>query len=145
MTVFENAGLQSDDHVSTTVVEDLHNVGANITQLAGPVAVGETFGFKVSVDNRGTADATAVQLKIEVPQEIQVIGAGSQTIPAKLKLGNMVEYTRVVRIPPGRRQDFDIKLKGRQPLRNGVVKATIEYDQMDQPLIVSESVTVFEE
>lgn len=145
VTVFENAGLQSDDHVSTTVVDDLHNVGANITQLAGPVAVGETFGFKVSVDNRGTGDATAVQLKIEVPQEIQVIGAGSQTIPAKLKLGNMVEYTRVVRIPSGRRQDFDIKLKGRQPLRNGVVKATIEYDQMDQPLIVSESVTVFEE
>lgn len=145
VTVYENAGLQSDDHISTTVVEDLHNVGANITQLAGPVAVGETFGFKVSVDNRGTADATAVQLTIEVPREIQVVGAGSQTIPAKLKRGNMVEYTQVVRIPSGRRQDFDIKLKGRLPLRNGVVKATIKYDQMDQPLIVSESVTVFDE
>lgn len=143
VTVLENAGFRSDDYVSTTVVEDLHNVSADISQLDGPVAIGETFGFTVMIDNRGTADATDVELQIDVPEEIQVIGAGSSEVQAKLLAGNVVQYNVVVQIEPGQKQAFQIKLTGARPVRNGLVKARVRYRQMQEPLVVSESVTVY--
>ncbi|MCA9083828.1 MAG: DUF11 domain-containing protein [Planctomycetaceae bacterium] len=143
--VLENAGFRSDDYVSTTVVEDLHNVSADISQLDGPVALNETFGFSISIDNRGTADATDIELAIEIPDEIEVIGAGSPEVQAKLLDGNVVQYNTVVRIEPGQKQTFEVKLKGVAPVRNGLVKAKVRYRQMEEPLIVSESVTVYRE
>ncbi|MEO2013136.1 MAG: hypothetical protein ABGZ53_02070 [Fuerstiella sp.] len=143
VTILENAGFRSDDYVSTTVVEDLHNVSADISQLDGPVALGETFGFTITIDNRGTADATDVELTIAVPDEIQVVGAGSAEVPAKLLAGNLVQYNIIVRIAPGRKQAFQVKMMGARPVSNGVVKASVRYRQMAEPLVVSESVTVY--
>ncbi len=143
--IFENAGLQSDDYVSTTVVEDLHNVGAKMTRLDAPVEVGETFGFTITIDNRGTADATDVKLIVEVPKEIKVIGAGSKENQAKLLAGNIVQYSMIVRIAPNEQQSFEVKMEGAEPVRNGVVKAMVSYKQMAEELIVSESVTVYRE
>ncbi|MDG2127747.1 MAG: hypothetical protein P8K08_07110 [Fuerstiella sp.] len=143
VTILENAGFRSDDYVSTTVVEDLHNVSADISQLGGPVAMGETFGFTVTIDNRGTADATDVELTIDVPEEIQVVGAGSSSVQAKLLAGNVVQYNVIVRIQPGKEQAFQIKMTGARPVSNGVVKAKVRYRQMQEPLVVSESVTVY--
>ncbi|HIK94264.1 MAG TPA: DUF11 domain-containing protein, partial [Planctomycetes bacterium] len=143
VTILENAGFRSDDYVSTTVVEDLHNVSADISQLDGPVAMGETFGFTITIDNRGTADATDVELTIDVPEEIQVVGAGSAEVQAKLLAGNLVQYNIVVRIAPGQEQKFQVKMMGARPVQNGVVKASVRYRQMGEPLVVSESVTVY--
>lgn len=141
--IFENAGLQSDDYVSTTVVEDLHNVGAKMTRLDQPMAVGETFGFTITIDNRGTADATDVQLMVEVPSGINVIGAGSKDNQAKLQPGNVVQYSTIVRIAPNEQQSFEIKMEGKEPVQNGLVKAKVNYKQMQEELIVSESVTIY--
>ena len=143
--IFENAGLQSDDYVSTTVVEDLHNVGAKMSRLDQPMAVGETFGFTITIDNRGTADATDVKLIVEVPQEIKVIGAGSKDNQAKLLAGNVVQYSVIVRISPNEQQSFEVKMEGVEPVRNGVVKAKVSYKQMEEALVVSESVTIYRE
>jgi uncharacterized repeat protein (TIGR01451 family) len=142
VTVVENAGFRSQQTL-TTAVEDLHNVSADISRLDGPIAVGETFGFSISIDNRGTADATDVELLVEVPQEIKVVGAGSRTIRASLEQGNIVRYSRIVRVEPGRQQSFELKLQGERPVRNAVVKAMVRYEQMQKPLVVSESVTVY--
>lgn len=143
--IFENAGMHGDDHVSTTVVEDLHNVSADISQLDGPVPLGETFGFSITVDNRGTADATDIELSVDVPPEIQVVGAGSREVQARLLEGNIVQYNMIVRIPPDQEQSFELKLKGVRPVRNGAVEASIRYAQMEKPLVVSESVTIYED
>lgn len=143
--VLENVGVQGEDYVSTTIVEDLHNVSATISQLEGPVALGETFGFTIIIDNRGTAEATDVELRVEVPEEIQVVGAGSREVPANLLGGNVVQYDVIVRIEPNRKQSFELKLRGEKPIRNGVVKAHLQYKQMNEPLIVSESVTIYRE
>lgn len=146
VTIFENIGAQSDDYVSTTVVEDLHNVSATISQLDGPVALGEVFGFTIAVDNRGTADATDVQLSIEVPREIEVFGAGSKQVPASLeKKSNTVIYQTVVRIKRDQQQDFELKLRGIHPGRNKIVKASVKYTQMSEPLEISESVTIYDD
>lgn len=143
VTIYENVGLQSSE-VSTTVVEDLHNVSADISQLDGPVALGDTFGFTIAVDNRGTADATDVSLTVEVPDAIQVVGAGSREVEARLLEGNIVQYNVVVRIPPNQQKDFELKLKGVREVQNALVKASVRYTQMEKPLVVSESVTIYE-
>lgn len=145
VTVYENAGLQSENYVSTTVVEDLHNVGAQMSQLDGPVSVGETFGFTITIDNRGTADATDVELVVDVPQQIEVLGAGSKTNQAKLSGNNQVQYSQIIRIKPNERQTFELKLRGTSPVRNKVVTAKVRYRQMEDPLIVGESVTIYSE
>ena len=145
VTVYENAGLQSENYVSTTVVEDLHNVGAQMSQLDGPVPVGETFGFTITIDNRGTADATDVELVVDVPRQIEVLGAGSKTNQAKLTGNNQVQYSQIIRIKPNERQTFELKLRGTSPVRNKVVTAKVRYRQMEDPLIVGESVTIYSE
>lgn len=146
VTIFENIGAQSDDYVSTTVVEDLHNVSATISQLDGPIALGDVFGFTIAVDNRGTADATDIQLSVEVPAEIEVFGAGTKEVPAGLKRGtNTVVYQTVVRIKPDQQQDFEVKLRGVRPGRNKIVKASVKYTQMSEPLEISESVTIYDD
>jgi len=147
VTILENVGIQSDDYVSTTVVEDLHNVSATISQLDGPLAVGEEFGFTINIDNRGTAEARDVNLRVKVPREIQVMAAGSKTVQAGLdpKEANTVQYNMIVRIEPGQQQAFELKLKGKQPVSNGMVEATVQYEHMNAPLVVSESVTVYDE
>jgi hypothetical protein len=40
---------------------------------------------------------------------------------------------------------FQVTLRGRQIIRNAVVQAQLKYDEMDRPLIVSESVTVYDD
>lgn len=142
VTIYENAGLQGENYVSTTVVEDLHNVGAQMSQLDGPVEVGQEFGFTITIDNRGTAVANEVKLVVDVPRQIEVVGAGSPTIAAQ-QYGDQVQYDVIVRIQPNERQTFQLKLRGKEPVRNGLVSAKIQYLQMEQPLVVSESVTVY--
>lgn len=144
--ILENVGVQSDDYVSTTVVEDIHNVSATISQLDGPVLMGEAFGFTINIDNRGTAEATDVELKVEVPPQIQVIGAGSRETPAKLLEGsNIVQYSVIVRIAPNTQKSFELKLRGNAAVENAAVKAMVNYKQMNEPLIISESVTIYDE
>jgi Domain of unknown function DUF11 len=144
VTILENGRNASEGHVSTTVVEDIHNVCATISQLDGPMAIGEPFGLTISVGNRGTADATDVELRIETPREIEMIAAGGRQNSAQLAAGATVEYVnKMARIEPGKRQVFELKLRGRSPIDNGVVKATVRYKRMNDPLIVSESVTLY--
>ena len=145
VTIQEKTGIQSEGHVSTTVVEDLHNVSATISQLDGPIATGEPFGLTISIDNRGTADAADVELRVEVPREIEVIAAGSLERSAQVTAGTAVEHIEILRIAAGKKQGFALKLRGQSPIDNGVVKATVRCKNMINPLIVSESVTIYSE
>ncbi|MEZ6060340.1 MAG: hypothetical protein R3C19_08270 [Planctomycetaceae bacterium] len=142
VTVIENAGFRSQADQITSV-QDLHNVSADISRLDGPMAIGETFGFSISIDNRGTADATDVELIVQVPPEIKIVGAGSPDKPAFPGQNNSARFETVVRIPPGQQESFELRLQGQRPVQNGAVKAMVRYKQMQEPLVVSESVTVY--
>lgn len=149
VTVVENSGFR-DQAVAVTAVEDLHNVSADISRLDGPKQVGEMFGFSITIDNRGTGDATDVELVVEVPPELDVVGAGSAELRAGLVAGEqgrivpkVVRYSRIIRIQPQQQKEFELKLKGLAPVRNALVKAQVRYKQLEEPLIISESVTIY--
>jgi uncharacterized repeat protein (TIGR01451 family) len=144
--VVEKAGFRSRAEENTVVeVEGLQNVTANISRQDQPVAVGERFGFTVAVDNRGTAVARNVELTIQVPAGLQVLAAGTREIPGRLLPGNVVRYSIVRTLKPGDQLPFQVTLQGREAVRNAVIQAQLKYDEMTQPLIISESVTVFDD
>jgi uncharacterized repeat protein (TIGR01451 family) len=144
--VVEKAGFRSRAEENTIVeVEGLHNVTADISRQDQPVAVGERFGFTVAVDNRGTAVARNVELTIQVPAGLQVLAAGTREIEGRLLPGNIVRYSIVQSLKPGEQLPFQVTLQGREAVRNAVIQARLKYDEMSQPLIVSESVTVFDD
>lgn len=144
--VVEKAGFRSRAEENTVVeVEGLHNVTADISRQDQPVAVGERFGFTVAVDNRGTAVARNVELTIQVPAGLQVLAAGTREIPGRLLPGNIVRYSVVRSLKPGDQLPFKVTLQGREAVRNAVIQAQLKYDEMTQPLIISESVTVFDD
>jgi uncharacterized repeat protein (TIGR01451 family) len=144
--VLEKAGFRSRAEENTVVdVEGLHNVTADISRQEQPVAVGERFGFTVMVDNRGTAVARNVELIIRVPAGLQVLAAGTRDVPGRLLEGNLVRYSLVQSLKPGEQLPFQVTLQGREAIRNAVIQAQLKYDEMTQPMIISESVTVFDD
>ena len=144
--VTENAGFRTPLTENTIViVEDLHNVTADISRQDEPVQVGERFGFTVTIDNRGTAVARNVEMSVQVPTELKVLAAGTRQVPGKLMPGNMVKYNRVLEIGPNEQMTFQLTLQGQQAVKNAVVEAFLKYDEMQKPLIVSESVTVYDD
>jgi uncharacterized repeat protein (TIGR01451 family) len=144
--VLEKAGFRSRAAENTAVeVEGLHNVTADITGENQPVAVGERFGFTVMIENRGTAVARNVELTVQVPPGLQVLAAGTRELPGRLLAGNVVRYSVLRTLKPGERLPFQLTLQGREAVRNAVVQAQLKYDEMTQPLILSESVTVFDD
>lgn len=144
--VVESAGFRSLAEDNTVVmVEGLHNVTADISRVNAPVAIGERFGFTVTVNNRGTATARNVRVALQVPQGIRVLAAGTRDVPGELLSGNVVRYITVPLIRPNEKFDFQITLQGQESLRNAVVRAQLRYDEMETPLVISESVTVFDD
>jgi uncharacterized repeat protein (TIGR01451 family) len=144
--VTENAGFRTPLTENTIViVEDLHNVTADISRQDEPVQVGERFGFTVTIDNRGTAVARNVEMSVQVPAELKVLAAGTRQVPGKLMPGNIVKYNRVLEIGPNEQMTFQLTLQGQQAVKNAVVEAFLKYDEMQKPLIVSESVTVYDD
>jgi len=144
--VIESAGFRSRAAQNTVVmVEGLHNVTADISRLDKPVAIGERFGFTVTIDNRGTAVARNVRILLQVPKEIEVVAAGTREIPGELLQGNVVRYETVVSIKPNEKRKFQVTLQGQQAIRNAVVQAQLKYDEMDKPLIVSESLPLLDD
>ena len=143
--VLENAGFRSQATENTVVtVTDYENMTANISRQDAPVAIGETFGFTITIENRGTAVARNVEMVIDVPAEIVVKAAGTHTIPAR-RIGNSVRYAVVDEIQPAEKMTFELKLQGERPAQNALVRASLKYEQMNEPLIVSESVTIFDD
>lgn len=144
--VTEEAGFRTPLTENTVVVvEDLHNVTADISRQDAPVAIGERFGFTITIDNRGTAVARNVEMSIRVPTEIRVLAAGTRQVRGNLVADNTVKYSIVTEIQPGKSMTYQVTLQGEKPVRNAHVEAYLTYDEMPEPLIVSESVTVIDD
>jgi uncharacterized repeat protein (TIGR01451 family) len=143
--VVESAGFRSQATENTIVtVEDYENMTADISRQDAPVAVGETFGFTITIENRGTAVARNAEMIVNVPSEISVKAAGTRSNPAR-RVGNSVHYALVEAIQPGEKMTFELKLQGERPAQNALVRASLKYEHLKDPLIVTESVTIFED
>ena len=143
VTVVEAAGFEAAAQ-HRTIVDDLHNVSARLSRFPGAIEVGEEFGFDIMVENRGTADATGVQLIMELPIGITVLKAGSIETKAYPEKSGF-RYDVIRRIEPNTERTFRVRLKAIAPVENGIVKARVRYQQMPEELVTAESVTAWAE
>ncbi len=146
VTVTENAGFRSAArHV--TSVEEINHLGARISGTDHPVAIGETFGFDITVQNRGTSRATGVQLVIELPPGIRGVSTGRNGPQARgARHGQEIHYRfDKVDIAAGDEKVFRINLRALRKMSDAPVRARIRYDQGRNDMVTSESVTVVED
>lgn len=141
--VIERAGFRSQVEATTQIAE-LHNVGMNITPLEGPVPIGEKFRFAITVENRGTADATNVSLTVKLPSAVKVVLAGNQDLRARIIEGG-VQFDSVPLIQSGEQQEFDLTLLAVKQVENDFVTAQVGCEQIQRPLEMTESLTVYED
>ncbi|MCA9064937.1 MAG: DUF11 domain-containing protein [Planctomycetaceae bacterium] len=139
--VVEGAGYREQTR-HTVAIEDIHNVSADISRLNGAVTVGEKFGMQITINNRGTAVASNVQVSITVPREIQIVAAGAGEITAHPRPGNVIQFSTVVKVQPDEKVVFPITLRGERPVTNAQIVARLNYAEMKDPLPISETVTV---
>ena len=147
VTVIENAGFKTGaEH--TTAVEDLHNMNARISQLDRAVATGEHFDIDITLENRGTAEATNVQLVVDVPRGIVPKQAGSRDVEVRPEPGPdgtvIVRYEPIRTIAPGAERTFRIRFAAEGSVTNGLIRARLQYSEMRRELITSESVTAYD-
>lgn len=145
--VHEERGFKS--HLTRNVsIEHIHKIGADTSRLDGPVMVGARFQFSITIENQGTADATGVSLRVDVPEEIRILEGGSvegNIVAKRLKEGNGIVFDTVAKIEPKQKKVFRLVLQGQQQITNGAIEGTLSYDSLKKPLIVSEAVTVVSE
>ena len=115
-------------------------MGLQLSELAGPVAVGEKMVFTINVLNRGTSPATRAVLTIDVPPQLRVLDAGP--LQANM-VGNAVEFEAIKEIAPAGTQQFQISFEALQTVQNARLRAAIQTDQMPKQLITEESVTIY--
>ncbi len=137
--IIEQAGFESRAS-SVTNIMHLNNMGLQLSELAGPVAVGEKMVFTINVLNRGTSPATRAVLTIDVPPQLRVLDAGP--LQANM-VGNAVEFEAIKEIAPAGTQQFQISFEALQTVQNARLRAAIQTDQMPKQLITEESVTIY--
>ena len=138
--IVERAG--KSQATSRTEVVHLDNMGLKLSELDGPVAVGETVVFSIDIRNRGTSTATRSVLTLQVPPELEVQNAGPT---AARQEGDTVIFPAVPSIEPGGKMRFQVSFKATSAANNVRLRAAIRSDQMPRPLPTEESITIFDE
>lgn len=144
VTVIENAGFKSAaTHI--TAVEDINHMGARISGNDRPVAVGEVFSFDITVQNRGTTQATGVVLTIDLPPGIKGMSTGKngpQARPYREGDRTLIRFDPV-EIAASDEMVFRVNLKATGKMTDESVHARIRYDQTGKELVTTESVTAY--
>lgn len=139
--IVETGGFKSRA-TSTTDVVHLDNMGLQLSELDGPVEVGEKVVFTINVRNRGTSTATNSVLTLEVPPELQVAEAGPTQAQQN---GNLLVFPPVSAIRPGGQERFQVAFTASRMARDVRLRASIKSNQMPKPLNTEESITIYEQ
>lgn len=140
--VVEQAGFKSNAKLTTQVVH-LDNMGLQLSELDGPVAVGERVVFTINVKNRGTSTVTRTVLRLEVPRELgQAQEAGPLGAQQK---GNFVEFEPIQQLVPGAQKRFQVSFTAQSAANDVRLRAFIQSDQMRERLNTEESITIYDD
>jgi len=142
--VIENAGFKTAaTHV--TAVEDIYHMNARISGNDRAVAVGEEFSFDIAVQNRGTTQATGVELVMDLPPGIKPESTGKDGPQARPEHKGQRVFVRFdqISIEPGDGAVFRINMKATTKMTDAAVHARIQYDQTEKELMTTESVTAY--
>ena len=138
--IVERGGAFKARANTTTEVVHLDNMGLQLSQLDGPVELGESVTFTINVRNRGTSTATRSVLTLDIPPELTVTTAGPLQAEQR---GSKLVFPPVDQIAPGAQKRFQVAFKANRVARDIRLKASIQSDQMPKSLSEAESITIY--
>lgn len=139
--VFEARGGKTKT-TSTTHVSGFTSLGLDVSEVERPVAVGERILMTVRARNRGTATAENVQLKLNVPRELEIqsIRRGDADVEYFVE-ENVVQMPPVSAIEGRGHVTFEVLLKAKAPA-DARLLVQVDADQMSRALSREEAILI---
>ena len=124
---------------SSTSVSQLPSLAPSMQGPPGPIIVGERTAFRVTLRNRGSADATGVAVSLALPPQLKFVEArgGRPTVDARGVAAVRLETP----LPPGGEQVVELVVEGAAP-GTARIRAEVNAGHMNEPLVKNEELVV---
>lgn len=151
--VFENCvriltdcGQPVTDCVTVTL-ESITGLRLLIVDTDDPIAIGDDELYTIQVKNQGGAEATNVQVAINLPPEFTMVSAtGPQGANARPQAGEqpgIFVFEPIPTLAPGQTVEWRVIARGEQAT-DARVGARLSADQLSRPVIANESTRIFD-
>ena len=134
-------GLTCMDRHATTV-EGIAAILLEVVDIDDPVEVGAETAYEILITNQGTDYATNVQIKLDVPEGMEITNSRGPT-KATVK-GQTVFFGALPKLAPRADAIYRVNIKGTQP---GDFRVSVEAksDTLRSPVIEQESTKVYKD
>lgn len=131
---------------TTVTLEGVTGLRLVVLDRDDPISIGDDELYTVTVENQGNAEATNVQIAVDVPQEhafVSAAGPQGRSITPEQGAQGVITFPVIAVLAPGQRVDFTIITRG-QTAGDTRFAARLTADQLSQPVIAQESTHVFD-
>lgn len=129
-------GIRVDDQL-TARVEGIAAILLEVVDAADPVEVGANTFYEVLVTNQGTDFADEVQVKVELPESLEVVDVKGPT-GVKQREGNMVVFHSINRLAPRADAVYRVYVTGNAP-GDMRIKVQANSKALSKPVVEEES------
>jgi len=131
--------------VSHTQITGFASLGLDVSEVNRPMAVGEQVRLTVRTRNRGTSEATNVQVQCRIPKEFELLAVTAEKRPVKFtRAGDLIKLDPIVKLPGRSQSDFEVLLRARSAARTRL-QFEIVADELDQALGRDEAILIFQD
>jgi len=131
--------------VSHTQITGFASLGLDVSEVNRPMAVGEQVRLTVRTRNRGSSEATNVQVQCRIPNEFELLGVTAEKRPVKFtRVGDLIKLDPIAKLPGRSQSDFEVLLRARAAARTHL-RFEIVADELDQALGRDEAILIFQD
>ena len=125
-----------------TSVEGIAAILLEVVDIDDPVEVGTETGYEILITNQGTDFATNVQIKLDVPEGMEITGFKG---PSEGKiLDRTVTFAPLPKLAPRADAIYRVKIRGTKP-GDFRVSVHAQSDSLTSPVIEQESTKVYQD
>ena len=128
--------------VSETEVAGYASLGLDLSEVDRPLAVGERLIMTVRARNRGTAAAQTVQVSLELPAELDVLGVKSNNqVVEFVRTENLVKLPVMASFEGQQQTDYEIVLLARGDATTRI-RAQVNAEGLSAPITRDEAILI---
>jgi uncharacterized repeat protein (TIGR01451 family) len=142
-TATTDGGLKEGDQATLEIV-GVAGLKLEMKDEGDPVEVGKRVTYRVQVTNTGTSKASGVEVKVQLPPELQPVAEGTGGPSPPLIVGRVVTFGKVEALAPKVTLEYTVVA---QALKKGDVRVRAELRSaaLDKgPVFEEESTTIYE-
>ncbi|MEM6692985.1 MAG: hypothetical protein AAF664_26385, partial [Planctomycetota bacterium] len=138
--VAADLGIESTSERSIQV-EGFAETNFTIRSVGGPIEMGSVATYEIDVRNSGSMEDTGVQLRVEVPDGMEVVSADSDGRQGSLE-GDIVVFPERDRLSAGQQARYQLQLRGVQAGTH-LIRAALMTNSSNVPVRKEESTLVY--